>query len=350
MDAPSQTQPEVFHDPDSTQQHSPVAPSRSRRRLWIALAIYLAALLGVGGLAFVQGRRASQSEQAGELQQSLKEQFDLGVQDLEAGHYEVARQRFEAIARYDPGFPGIEDLLVETYLNLDVPTTTPTPEATSTPDPSPPSELFAHAQEAYAAGDWTTVINKLLTLRSKDATYRAVEADGLMYLALRNRGMDRISQGLMEEGLYDLSLAEQFGPLDRDALFRRNLAEQYLLANTYIGLNWARAAELFQPLCAQGATIDSCPKYADAAWQYGDLLLAADDPCGAKDYFEGSLLAWPNGTLEPTATKVAKACEKATRPPPPPPATETPTPTVTATPEGGSGDGGGGGGGGGDGG
>jgi hypothetical protein len=150
----------------------------------------------------------------------------------------------------------------------------------------------------------------------------------MMFIALRNRGMEQIALGLMEEGLYDLSLAERFGPLDRDATFRKTLAEQYLLANSYIGLNWFQAASLFASLCEQGATTDSCPKYAEAAWEYGDLLINAEDPCAAQEYYNGSLNAVPNSTLEPTATKAAEACLTATAPPPVPP---TPTPTLEGT-------------------
>ena len=155
-----------------------------------------------------------------------------------------------------------------------------------------------------------------------------------MYVALRSRGMELIAQGLMEEGLYDLSLAERFGPLDRDAMFRKTLAQQYLLANSYIGLNWFKAADLFSSMCEQGATIDSCPKYSEAAWEYGNQLINAEDPCAALEYYEGSLSVWENEEHMPTATKAAELCAIATRPPPRPPEdTETPTPEGGATEE-----------------
>jgi hypothetical protein len=146
--------------------------------------------------------------------------------------------------------------------------------------------------------------------------------------------MERISQGLMEEGLYDLSLAERFGPLDRDAMFKWTLAQTYVAANSYIGLNWLRAAELFGPLCASGATLDSCRKYGESAWNYGDLLWNANDPCGAEEFYDAALEAWPDPTLEPTAAEAEDKCEDSRRPPPPPPsATETlegdPEPTPT---------------------
>jgi tetratricopeptide (TPR) repeat protein len=324
----------------------PAAPSepagsihsrRPRRRVLIAFLIYLSALILVGALAFTQGRSANASQQSEQLSRALFEQFELGVADLDAGRYEIARQRFEQIIRYDPAYPGAEDMLVEALVHLNVPTLTPTSAPTPTPDPSPPEDLFAQAQAAIKAGDWTLAIDKLLALRAKDQTFRSIDVDGLMYIALRNRGMQLISNGEMEEGLYNMSLAERFGPLDRDAMFRQSLAKQYLLANSYIGLNWGRAAELFGPLCAQGATTDSCPKYADAAREYGDQLWNANDPCGAIEQYASSLDAYRYPELEPTAEHAEEACARASQPPPPPAATETPTPTPTGTPDPGNG-------------
>lgn len=328
-----------------TQSSSPiegVPPGGSRRkRVLTALLIYITAIFIVGVFAYFQGRRTNVLQNQEELIQALDEQYQLGITDLEAGRYAVARQRFEAVIQFDPEYPGAEDALVEALIHLDVPTTTPTPQATATPDPSPPDQLFADAKTAISAGDWDTVINKLLSLRGKDPEYEQIKVDGYLYIALRNRGMDLISQGQMEEGLYNLSLAEQFGPLDRDALFRRTLAQQYLLANSFIGLNWGRAAELFAGLCEQGATSDACPKYADAAWKYGDQLWNAGDPCGADAQYGASLDAYIYPELEPTADKAARVCKTATAPPPQP--TATPTPTETPTPDGGGGNGDGGG-------
>lgn len=316
-----------------------------RRWLWVLLG-YIALLLIVGGIAYIQGTRLSNTERAAQIALFNDEQYALGVADLEAGRYDLARQRFEAIIRQDPGYPGAEDRLIEALIHLDVPTLTPTPSPSATPDPSPPAQLFEQAQAALDAGDWDLAVDKLLALRAKDPDYRPVDVDGMLFTALLNRGMEMIAQGLMEEGLYELSLAEQFGPLGRDALFRQSLAEQYLLANSYMGINWAAAAELFGPLCDQGATSDSCYKFAEASWEYGDQLWSADDPCGANAQYDNSMRAYPSDLLAPTATRAARACATATAPPPPPPVTETPTITLTPTPTddggGGGGDGGGG--------
>jgi tetratricopeptide (TPR) repeat protein len=326
----AQTRPVTTQPADSISDVSDNGEKKSRRRWPWYILIYIAVVLLVSGAAYLRGKTLRNAVNEDRLAQYLEEQFNLGMENLSAGQYETARQRFEEILYHDPSYPQIEEKLIEVYVVLGKPTPAPTARPTSTPDPSPPDELFLQAQEALAIEDWTTVIEKLLSLRSKDPTYKAVEADGMMFLALRNRGMEQIALGLMEEGLYDLSLAERFGPLDRDAMFRKTLAEQYLLANSFIGLDWFQAASLFASLCEQGATIDSCPKYAEAAWEYGDLLWIAEDPCGAQEYYQGSLNAVPNSTLEPTATEAAEACQKATAPPPAPP---TATPTLEGTVE-----------------
>ena len=300
-----------------------------RRWPWFVLS-YLAVILVGGALAFTQGRKANLNHQEDQVAQFLQEQFDLGLQDMKSGQYELARQRFEAIIRYDQNFPDAQKHLIEIYVVLNMPTEAPTPEPTATPDPSPPDELFEQAKAALVDEEWTTAINKLLSLRAKDPSYRSVEADGMMYIALRFRGVALIIQGMMEEGLYDLSLAERFGPLDREASLRRTTAQQYLLANSYIGLDWIIAAELFKPLCHQIVTLDSCVKYAEAAWIYGEKLWNEDDFCGAYVQFTESMNAWVNEILVPEATEAASVCATLSAPPPSP----VNTPTPAETPEG----------------
>jgi len=324
-------------EPEGSQPTPSPSGNSTRRRMFHIFLVYLIALISIGLVAYFQGRGLNNAEQTAQASAAMFEQFELGIADLEAGRYEIAQQRFEAILNFDPAYPGAEDMLVEALIHVNVPTVTPTSEPTPTPDPSPPEVLMEQAKDALVDEDWDTAINKLLSLRAKDQTYQPVEVDGLMYIALRNKGMELIAQGLMEEGLYNLSLANRFGPLDRDAMFRMSLAQQYLLANSYIGLNWARASELFSPLCEQVATLDSCRKYAETAWKYGDLLWGEDDPCGAAEQYIGALNAWEFPELAPTASKADDVC--ATKSAPPPVPTAIPTPTLTPTPTGNGGGG-----------
>jgi tetratricopeptide (TPR) repeat protein len=303
-----------------------------RRLRWPALLL-LAALLVGGFSGYFVGTRQRQVTQREAVAERAREQFDLGVEDLQARRFELARQRFEYVIHLDPTYPGAPERLAEALVALRAGTATPMALATPTPNLAPVEELFTQALAALEKHDWTTAIDTLIGLRAKDGAYRAVEVDGMFYNAFRNRGVQRIAeQGLLEEGIYDMSRAERFAPLDRDAGNWRSWAELYLQADSYMGLNWAKAAQYFAEVFAVAPYLrnDAYVKYATASQEYGEQLLAAGDPCGAEAQFEQSLAAWLNATLVPTATEAWVLCEQSQYVPPPTLA-ETPTPTATPT-------------------
>jgi tetratricopeptide (TPR) repeat protein len=314
----------------------PTAPAKARG-LWRVLRWFLLLLVvAVAGAALIgygAGANQRRSSQAGAAERAADEQFQLGEQDLTAGRYEIARQRFEYVIAIDPGYPNVAQRLAEALVGLDEPLATPLPASSPTPNLAPVTDLFSQASTAYANGDWDVVIDTLLALRAKDTTFKAVEVDGMMFAALRNRGLKRIkSEGRLEEGLYDLSLAERFGPLDSEADQYRGWARLYLLANSFVGVNWAEAAYYFGQLylAAPYLTTDTYLKYAQSTNRYGDELILADNPCDAKDQYAQSLAAWENPDLVPTATKAADRCEESHKPPPATQAAATPTETPPA--------------------
>lgn len=340
----SETTPVGSADPaPSTDPETNRSPGLWHRLRWFILGFVVVVLLAAGA-GYLAGQQQQEQTQAAQVEAQAKEQFDRGVQDLEDGNYELARQRFEYVAQIDPNYPGLAGKLAEVMLAVNQPTARPTVEATATPNLAPVEDLFSQAQAALQAEDWSLAIDTLLILRSKDSGYRAVDVDGMMYSALRNRGVDRIAnQGMLEEGMYDLARAQSFGPLDRDASNWKSWAELYLKANSYMGLNWAQAVSHFAQvyLVAPYLRNDAYIKYAVSAQNYADQLVASGDPCAAEDMYDESLLAWDNATMYPTATEARNMCRTATAPapkPPPPQDTptpgggETPTPEPTATP------------------
>ncbi len=266
--------------PGATQPSDVTPPGRSYRKLlpWLAgLGAVILVLFGAAiGSGYLSGSSEAETARATQVAQTSQEQFDLGVKDLLAGSYELARQRFDYILLLDPNYPGAAELLGKAEAALNVPTATPyptgvPPTATPTLDVSSLQGLFDQAQAAFNQGDWSTTLEALITLRGTDLTYQAAQVDSLMASALRNRGLDQIHRGLLEQGIYDLDLAERFGPLDATANAWRNSARFYLIANSYMGLDWAQAATYFGQICS-GGTWDSCAKYARAAMEYGHLL------------------------------------------------------------------------------
>jgi hypothetical protein len=99
--------------------------------------------------------------------------------------------------------------------------TTATPTAVSTPTLTPTvdlrgaEELFSQAQVLLADEKWTEAIDTLLKLRKNEPSFQAVEVDSMFYVALRNRGVQRIlSEGDLERfsdsGLQRLQFQDQF--------------------------------------------------------------------------------------------------------------------------------------------
>src|SRR4030042_3389078 len=118
---------------------SPAAPSAARSILKQARWM-IPTLLLVVSLAAFAGDRVGERQRAqtrqGEVQQIIQEQFSLGLQDLEQGRFEIARQRFEYIIRLDPAFPAAAERLADALLGLSEPLF-PTPDAiAATPPPN----------------------------------------------------------------------------------------------------------------------------------------------------------------------------------------------------------------------
>ncbi len=300
---------------------------RTRRLLWLVpLAAIIAGLLGYfGGQA---QRRRAQAEAEAVL---ATEQFTQGLDDLQAGRYSLARQRFEYVIRLNPDFPGAADRLVEALSQLEAPIQSSAATPTPTVNTAPIEELFTQAQAALAEGDWSRVLDTLLTLRAEDPAYRAIEVDGMMYVALRNRGLERIrDEWQLEPGLYDLSRAARFGPLDKEATDWQTTATLYLQANSYIGLRWDLSTDLFLDLCLAGVW-DSCDKLETAVPHYAEYLLGwmDEDPCEVQAVFDS--WGWPIDLpiLQPIYDALAannEECAKRT-PSPMPEGTQTATPT-----------------------
>ena len=316
LQAASEDSPEVPQVPlEST-------PRRSRSwMLWASLGVLMLLLVAAGSSysgyqAAVSDRLANQATMVfGDAQA----QFDLGMQDLQAGRYELAQQRFEYVIRLDPNFPGVTDKLAEVLMISQItatPTLVPTPTLTPTPDLRTQQDLFAEAQSLVAAKDWTKAIDTLLSLRKADPNYHAVEIDGMLYISLRERGVDKIArQADLEGGTYDLGLAERFGPLDVEAKNWRDWAELYIRGASFWDVDWAQAVFYFgqlyliAPNLMDASFYTSTDRYRDALIGYGDYLARQEEWCDAKDQYQLAKDVGGRPEIEPTATYLNEQCD-----------------------------------------
>ncbi|MDF1499452.1 MAG: hypothetical protein P1P76_03160 [Anaerolineales bacterium] len=322
------------------QDAQPVAPSRSNRKrstrwIWFAAPALILLMLVVSILTgYYQGLAEREVTAAENAAQVARDQFDKGVEDLLAGNYELAQQRFEYVLSLDPEFEGASDFLNQALIAMNQPTATPSPAAsptpTETPDFSSFEGMFTSAQAAFAREDWDTALEIMIRLRGDEPEYRLAEVNLMMDVALRNRGMQKLFAGDLEQGIYDLTLSERFSPLDSQAASWRRSASFYVFANSFFGLDWALATEYFGQIC-QANIWGACTKYGLAAKEYaGELAKDGEDPCQAAFNYDIAFGYVLPGGVEATATEVSMLCATATAPTPT--ATITPTLIWTATP------------------
>jgi tetratricopeptide (TPR) repeat protein len=293
----------------------------------------------------------------------VQEQFALGLQDMEARRFDLARQRFEYVIQIDPSYPGVTEKLAEALLSMQstaTPTTAPTPTITPTPDLRNVEERFSQAQQSLTNGEWTAAIETLLALRKIAPEHQPVEVDGMLYIAYRNRGADKILRdGDLEGGIFDLTEAEQIGPLDTDSKSYLTWASLYKTGASFWELDWAQAVYYFAqiapalPNLRDGSGWTATERLHLALVGYGDFLAQNGDICSAVEQYDQALGIYLDPLVEEKRDNAADECDGGddddsssdessadtsdtpTEPPPtePPAATEPPTEEPPATTE-----------------
>jgi hypothetical protein len=317
-------------------------PRKNRRWIWVLLGIFCVILFGVlgsyaGYATAIQQRLEKQNKQ---IVITAMEQFQLGLQDQAAGNMEMARRRFEYVIQLDPGFPGAPNKLMEVMLQIatvSVPTAVPTQRITPTPDTRGKEGMFASAQGYLRNGQWNDAIQSLEWLRKEDKNFHPVEVDGLLYVALRNRGIEKILTAKLEAGTYDLALAERFAPLDREAEGYRNAVRTYMIGSSFWLLDWVQAIQYLGQVSSMalvdGSGVSVAERYRFALKSYGDQLAVAGDACGAEQQYVAAYQAGLTTGIGQKGTEVAIICHPPTPIPEPILPTDTPgPPEPTAAP------------------
>jgi tetratricopeptide (TPR) repeat protein len=288
------TQPNHPYNVDDTQPVKAVKKNPRWRSILIGILGFLL-LIGLGGFGgYTSGIATRRSAEKSILAGQLSEQFSYALVDIEFGHYENARQRLEFIIKNDPGFPGAQEKLTEVLVLSSIPTPAPTPTLTPTPDFSGAESAFARAQELIRAQDWLAAMGALDSVRKLDPTFRTAQVDGMYYFALRNYGYSLITnQGNLEGGIYHLTLAERFGPLDNSSRGLRDAARIYITGASFWELNWEQALFYFAQVGAGwpslwDGTMTASQRLHMAYMRYGDELFLKGDYCGATEMYQNA--------------------------------------------------------------
>jgi tetratricopeptide (TPR) repeat protein len=330
------TQPSTPPEPqvDDTQ---PIKPVKKKPRRWLSILIGILGfilLIGAGGYGgYNAGIRERKTAQNSIVQQQVAEQFQFALVDMEFKRYEAAIQRLQYIISKDPQFPGAQEKLTEVLVLSSIPTPLPTVTLTSTPDFSGAESAYQRAQQLIQAQDWANALSALDIIRKLDPTYKTAQVDGMYYFALRNHGHALITQqGNLEGGIYHLTLAERFGPLDTTAVQLREGARMYIVGASFWELDWRQAYEYFSQVGSGwpsmwDGTMTGSERLQYAAMRYGDDRFADEDYCEAYELYQ---VAAGLGNLDKTASDHSNEAYPACYPPTEvPPTSEIPVEATT---------------------
>jgi outer membrane protein assembly factor BamD (BamD/ComL family) len=290
---------------DDTQPIKPIKKPSRWRSFFIGLLGFLV-LVGLGGYGgFKMGIGDRTVAETSILSKQLMEQYQFALVDIQFGRYETAQQRLEFIVAKDPNYPGVAEKLTEVMVLSTIPTATITPTVTSTPDFSGVENAYQRAQQLTNAQDWQNAMGALDMVRKLDPTYKAAQVDGMYYFALRNFGHDLIlKQGNLEGGIYQLTLAERFGPLDSTSVQLREGARLYIIGASFWEIDWRQAITYFSQVSSNiwDGDMTAAERLDIAHARYGDQLFEGQEFCAA--YEQYSLAT----TLDPkSADRAAKS-------------------------------------------
>lgn len=322
----------------------PAGKSKRGRWIWLGILGMLIIMLLGAGVGYASAIRARMIEGENQRLITATTQFELGLVDQREGRFETAQKRFEYVLSIYPEFPGIADKLVEVGLVLAEtqggPVVAPPaedgqPDTVITPVPTKDttsvSILFNQAQNQLKAKDWEGLYTTLDKMRYIDPEYESVKADGMLYLALRNRGIAQVQAGHLEPGLYSFALASQIAPIDTDAEGYFTWAARYLKAASY-GLvdeflddAVAQFAELYSlvPNLRDASGISVAQRYAQSLVYLGDYYQRMTDYCGALPYYQQATGIYALNVLAekiPQAEEYCKNPPEVSAPTPEPPA------------------------------
>jgi len=324
---------------------------KPRKGILRIVLLGLLAIIILGGLGSLGGYWVAindrEAYQDTIISTEVADQFLLGLIAFDREQYEVARQHFEYILKIDPNNKAAADQLTKVILAMNMsnvpPTERPTATLTPTLDIRDQEELFAMALALRDQRNWDALLDTLDSLRIKAPEYKAVEIDGMYYVAYRNRGMQRIQQeGNLEGGIFDLNRAELFGLLDVEAQNYRNWASKYITGMSFWEVDWEQVVNYFGPLAISAPYLSDSnyftaqDRLATAQVEVNLLVLAKarsrytqDKWCEAYDLFSEASQYVQLGQSDLEKFEDAKnKCFGI-----PPTQAEIPTATETATPE-----------------
>ena len=306
---------------EETLENKPEKPVKPKRRLGRLILLGIAGILLIDTLSGFAGYQVGlaqrRQQEIGMRVYKAAQQFERGLVDMRTGNFIQAKQRFVYVAEIDPNYPGIVNQLTLVELAMRA-TATPTPGAAAVVVPSNikgSEALFNQAREYLAQKEWAATIEVLDRLRQEDLKYQTVDVDGMYFIALRNLGVDNmLKNGKLEQGLYNLAIAERYGPIDKDAEGYRTWVAMYKTAARYWDIDWNKMVYWMEqvynmlPGIRDGSNYTSGERLRVGYTALGDGKMQEQDYCAAAEFYSKGLSIRSDNALQGKYDNAHKKC------------------------------------------
>jgi tetratricopeptide (TPR) repeat protein len=223
------------------------------------------------------------------IDETIAQRYLAGLQKLDAGEYELAIDEFEYILQVDPDHTFAKQGIAEAQARIAA-RPTPTPEVSIE---QLAAELYQKATEQYEAEEWEDTAATLTQLRAIAPAYEAETVENMLFDSLYNAGVALLADDRFEEGIFYLDQAIALRPDDpssEEAKWQRDMAELYMVAMGYWGVDWELCIDRFERIYAIAPNYkDVYRRLYNAHVAYGDEWYAKEEMCPAQEQYDLAL-------------------------------------------------------------
>ena len=176
--------------------------------------------------------------------------------------------------------------------------------------------MLVQARDYLRNEEWNEAILTLENLRKKNPDFHPLDIDGMLYVGFPQPGggIRRSRNGELEEGNYDLSVAEGFGPLDTEADSLRTWSRLYITGASFWEVNWGQATYYFGQVAPYYPNLQdsngwtASARYIEALTHYAEQLVTEEDYCAAEEQYNLLYDATGDESLQAIIDEVADIC------------------------------------------
>jgi tetratricopeptide (TPR) repeat protein len=257
-------------------------------------------------------------------QQIAQEHYVLGLNDLEAGEYELAVAEFELALRYNANLPEAQASLskAEEKARAQI-----TPTSAARLDAA--ASLYQQAVTAYEGGKLQEAVTALDELRSLDGGYQRQNVLTMLTTAHYQLGLNAVREDQLDAAAEHFQAVLALKPDDADSQTQLNLVNLYKAALSNWEKDWSATIQALKGLYALAPGYrDVRVRLHDAHVYLAQAYAKGGNWCAASEEYAASVSVLPLEETVDERDDAALWCQATAQAPTP---TPTPRPRPTAT-------------------